>query len=275
LLEIQAGTIIAATRSPEKLADFSRQGVVVRHAHFNDPHSLAAAFAGVDRLLLISTDALGEPGLRLKQHHTAVQAAEVTGVKHVVYTSIVNPGPDSPVAIAPDHAGTEAALTASQLNWTFLRNNLYAELLIPALSQAVKMGQLVRAAGNGRTAYVTREDCARAAAAALAASFNGRRTLDITGPDALSQADLAVMATQITGKPVTYVPVELETIIQNLTTAGLPAPVATMIASFDAGIAQGKFGAISDAVQQLTGHTPMHVQDFLAAHRDTLLPVPA
>jgi len=269
---MDTGTVIAATRSPEKLADFSRQGVVVRHADFNDPNSLAEAFAGVDRLLLISTDATGEPGLRLKQHRTAVQVAEDAGVKHVLYTSIVNPGPDSPAAVAPDHEGTEAALTASKLNWTFLRNNLYADLLIPGLSQAVKMGKLVRAAGNGKTAYVTREDCAQAAAAALASSFDGRRALDITGPDALSQSDLAEMAAQITGKPVTYIPVDLETQIQNLVAVGFPPPAANMIASFDAGIAQGKFGTVSDAVQQLTGRKPISIKDFLTAHREALLP---
>lgn len=272
LLEAQAGTIIAATRSPEKLADLSQQGVIVRHADFNDPASLAEAFAGVDRLLLISTDALSEPGLRLRQHQTAVTAAAAAGVNHVVYTSLVNPEPDSPVLIAPDHYGTEQALAASNLNWTVLRNNIYAEMLIPTLSQAVQSGQLFSAAGQGKTAYVTREDCARAAAAALAADFDGRRTLNVTGPQALSRADLAQIATQITGKPVTYIPLELEAMIQGMVGAGLPRFVAEMFASFDTGVAQSKFEAVSQAVAELTGRQPAHLADFLTAHKDQLLP---
>lgn len=272
LLEAQAGTIIAATRSPEKLADLSQQGVIVRHADFDDPASLAEAFAGVDRLLLISTDALGEPGLRLRQHQTAVKAAETAGVNHVVYTSLVNPGPDSPVLIAPDHHGTEMALAASKLNWTVLRNNIYAEVLIPSLSQAVHTGQLFSAAGKGKTAYVTREDCAQAAAAALAADFDGRRTLNVTGPEAVSRTDLAAIATQITGKPVTYIPLELEAMIQGMVGAGLPHFVAELLASFDTGIAQDKFSAVSNAVQELTGRQPARLADFLTAHKDQLLP---
>lgn len=272
LLEAQAGTIIAATRSPEKLADLSQQGVIVRHADFDDPASLAEAFAGVDRLLLISTDALGEPGLRLRQHQTAVKAAEAAGVNHVVYTSLVNPGPDSPVLIAPDHHGTEMALAASKLNWTVLRNNIYAEVLIPTLSQAAQTGQLFSAAGQGKTAYVTREDCARAAAAALASDFDGRRTLNVTGPEALSRTDLATIATQLTGKPVAYIPLESEAMIQGMVGAGLPRFVAELLASFDTGIAQGKFSAVSNAAQELTGRQPAHMADFLTAHKDQLLP---
>lgn len=275
LLEAQAGTIIAATRSPEKLADFARQGAMVRQADFNDPASLSAAFAGVDRLLFISTDAVGEPGLRLKQHQTAVKAAAEAGVSHVIYTSLVNPEPDSPVLIAPDHYGTEQALAASNLNWTVLRNNIYAEVLVPTLSQAVQTGQLFSAAGEGKTAYVTREDCARAAAAALASDFNGRRTLDITGPEALSRADLAAIATHLTGKPVTYVLLELEAMIQGMINAGLPRFVADMLASFDTGIAQDKFSAVSHAVQELTGRQPIRVADFLAAQKSALLSSPS
>jgi NAD(P)H dehydrogenase (quinone) len=274
LLEAKAGTVIAATRSPEKVADLSQHGVEVRRADFDDPASLTEAFTGVDRLLLISTDAIGEPGWRLRQHQTAVTAAENVGVSHIVYTSLINPGPDSPVLIAPDHHGTETALAASTLNWTVLRNNVYAEVLIPTLSRAVQTGQLFSAAGEGKTAYVTREDCARTAAAALAAAFNGRRTLDITGPEALSRADLAALATQITEKPVAYIPLELDAMIQGMVGAGLPRFVAEMLASFDTGIAQGKFSAVSTAVQELTGRQPIRVADFLAAQKDALLPAP-
>ncbi len=160
LLEARAGTIIATTRTPEKLADFSAQGVLVRQADFNDPASLSEAFAGVDRLLLISTDVLGEPGLRLRLHRAAIKAAQEAGVSHVVYTSLVGPGPDSPVLFAPDHYGTETALADSTLDWTVLRNNIYAEILLGSLGQAMQTGQLFSAAAQGKTAYVTREDCA-------------------------------------------------------------------------------------------------------------------
>lgn len=271
LIEAQAGTIIAATRTPEKLADLSARGVIVRQADFDNPSSLAAAFVGVDRLLLVSTDAVGTPGQRLKQHRAAVKAAEEAGVSHVVYTSLMNPGPDSPVLLAPDHHGTETALADSKMEWTVLRENLYSENLISALGQAVQMKNLFSAAADGKAAYITREDCARSAAAALVSTFTGRWTLDITGPEALSQADLAAIATRITGQQVTYIPLKLEVLIQNMVAAGLPRPLAEAYASFDTAIAQGKLGTVSSAVEDLTGRKPTSVADFLSARREALL----
>ena len=169
LLEAKAGTIIAATRTPAKLADLEARGVIVRHADFDNPASLTKAFEGVNRLLLISTDVLGQPGYRLNQHRTAVKAAEDAGVNHVVYTSLMNPGPDSPVLLAPDHHGTETALAESKMGWTSLRENLYAETLLGSVSRAIQMGQHFSAAGDGKAAYITREDVARAAQPRLVA----------------------------------------------------------------------------------------------------------
>lgn len=275
LLETETGPVIATTRTPEKLQKFSERGVMVRPASFDDPASLRTAFEGADRLLVISTDALGEPGRRINQHRAAVKAAGDAGVKHILYTSISNPTPDTPVILAADHRATEEAIMATTMGWTFLRNNIYTETLLFALAQAVQTGQLFSAAGDGKTAYVTREDCARAAAAALASSFDGHRALDITGPEALSQADLARITTELTGRQVTYIPLDLDVRIQGMVTAGLPRPAAEVYASFDAGMAQGYFSGVSTAFEELTGQKPDSVAEFLAAHRDTLLRGPA
>ena len=270
LLEGPHGSIIATTRSPAKLADFAARGVIVRAADFDDADDLPAAFAGADRLLLISAEDAVTPGRRIQQHRNAVAAAQSAGVSHVVYTGIVNPTPESPVGVNADHAGTEAALAASTMGWTIIRENIYADMLPDTLARAVQMGQLFSAAGDGKAAYVTREDCARASAAALASAFTGKRTLDITGPDALSQADLAALATTLSGKPVAYVPIPLEALVQGMVAAGLPQPVAEFFATFDAGIAQGYFENVSPDFEQLTGRKPGSVADFLAAHRDAL-----
>lgn len=167
LLEKNAGKIVAGTRTPEKLADLAARGVVVRHADFEDPKSLEAAFAGADRVLIVSTDAIDRPGRRIAQHRAAVAAAVRAGVKHAVYTSMPNPE-TSPVTFAPDHLGTEQALKSSGLTYTILRNCWYTEYLVPGLAAAVAAGKLISATGNGGAPYVTREDCAQAAAAALA-----------------------------------------------------------------------------------------------------------
>lgn len=273
--QVEPTRIIGVTRTPEKLDRFSQYGITVRHASFDDPDAMVKAFTGADRLLLISTDAVGEPGYRLGQHRRAVKAAEQAGVRHVLYTSIAEARPNSPVAVTADHYGTEQALAESKMGYTALRNNIYADLQVFSLARAVQMGQLFSAAGEGRIAYVTREDCARVAAATLADEFEGRRSFDITGPEALSQADLAAIATKITGKQVTYVPIPVEALIEGMVGAGLPRPLAEVYASFDVGTAQGEFSNVSSAVETLTGRPPIRLADLLAAHRDQLLGVSA
>lgn len=270
LLEKGEKAIVAATRAPEKLADLAARGVDARKADFDDPASLATAFTGADRLLLISTDAVMVPGHRINQHRNAVKAAEDAGVKHVIYTSLMNPGPDSPVTLAPDHDATEKALEASTMGWTVLRENVYTEAALGVIKQAIQTGGLYSAAGDGKTAYITREDCAQCAAAVLASSFDGRRTLDITGPEALSRGDLAAIASEISGKTIPYVPLTAEVLAQNLTAAGLPQPVVDLIVSFDVGIAKGQFEVVTNTVEELTGRKPAGVADFVAAQRAAL-----
>ena len=255
-----AGRIIAGTRTPEKLADLSARGVEVRYADFHDPASLQTAFQGADRLLLISTDQLDG---RTRQHVNAVEAADSVGVKHVVYTSIIN-ATDTPVTLADSHAATEAALEASKMGWTVLRSNIYLEQAATSLQQALQFGgKLYSAAADGRQAFIAREDCARAAASALLSNFEGRRTLDITGSEALSQADLAAIATQITGTPVEYVPLPLDVHKQNLSNAGLPPFVVDLVASFDQATAEGKFENVSPDFKALTGRDPRRALDVL------------
>lgn len=271
LLEAKAGHIIAATRSPEKLADLAGRGVEVRRADFDEPASLAAAFAGVDRLLLISTDVVGEPGRRLAQHRAAVTGAIQAGVKHVVYTSLTRPEPGTPITIAGDHHGTEQALAASPLDWTILRNNVYTDVLLMSLPQAVAMGQLVAAAEDGGVGYVTREDCARVAAAALASPAMGRITLDITGPEVITYAELARITSEISGQAVSYVNIAPEAMQNILVGAGLPPSYAEALVSFQTATAQGFLSLSTNAVVELTGTAPQSVHDFLLAHREALL----
>ncbi len=267
LLEANAGTIVATTRSPEKLAAFAEKGVIVRQANFSDPASLTKAFEGVDRLLLISTDTMG---VRLAQHIAAVKAAEESGVKHILYTSIANVSATSTAQVAPEHYGTEQALIGSKMGYTFLRNNIYTDMLLGTLGQAISSGTLYAASGDGKIGYVTREDCARAAAAALADGFDGRRSLDITGPEALSQYDIAQIASSISGSPVTYVPLTLEAAINGMVSAGLPQFVAELLGSFDAATAKGELDVVTNAVEELTGRKPTSVAEFLTANKQAL-----
>lgn len=269
LLAQNAGTIIAATRNPDKLADLKDQGVIVRHADFDDPDSLAKAFSGVDRLLLISTDVLGEGDKRLKQHQVAVKAADEAGVKHVVYTSLAS-ADESPILFAPDHAGTEQALESSSMGYTISRNNIYMDLLPYSIAQAYNMGGLFSTTGDHKIAYITREDCAKAAATALASSFEGRRILEISGGEAYSQPEIAEIASSLTGKPLPVVPIDLETSINGMVSAGLPRPLAEIYASIDTARNQDTLSTVTDNFKALTGEEATSLPDFLAANKASL-----
>ncbi|HEX4340531.1 MAG TPA: SDR family oxidoreductase [Polyangiaceae bacterium] len=262
--------IIATTRSPDKLADFAARGVEVRAADFEQGASLDDAFKGADRMLLISTDALDRPGRRLEQHVAAIAAAKKAGVRHVVYTSLTNPGPESLVTIAPDHRETEAALAEASFGHTILRNNFYTEYLLPGLPYAVKSGGFANAYGNGGVGYVSREDCARIAGAALAADFDGRAVHDVTGPAAITQTELAAIVSELTGRKVTYTAIDGATSKAHLVAAGLPAPVADLLVSFELAGAKGQLAVASTAVETLIGKKPISVRDFLTKNVEAL-----
>ncbi len=270
LLETDAGPIIATTRTPEKLASLAERGVEIRKADFTTSASLARAFEGAHRMLLISTGDLFPEGLRLSQHRTAIEAAVDAGVQHVVYTSGPAPYPTPKGSLISDHYWTEQALAASPLEWTILRHHLYTETLIGALAAALKFGELASSAGDGGNNYVTREDCARADAAALASDWRSRRILDVTGPEPVTQAELARIASELTGRPLRYKKLTRDEHAQILTSAGLPPFLVDALLSFNQAAARGYHAVTAPTVAELTGRPPTSVKTFLAAHRDQL-----
>ncbi|OUS05410.1 NAD(P)-dependent oxidoreductase [Rhodobacterales bacterium 52_120_T64] len=272
LIEAGAGPIIAITRSPEKLADLADKGVEARKGDFNDAATLGAAFAGGKRMLIISTDDL-EPGKRLAAHSNAIAAAKEAGIEHIVYTSLVSPVAGNPVTFTPDHKDTEAMIMASGATYTILRNNLYADLLLMGGGQSIGMGQHFAAAAQGRTGYVTRADCARAAAVALMQETESR-TLDITGPAAITQGDVAAIFSEISDKDIPYIPISNDDLRQAMVGNGLPDFMAVAFASFDEAMAQGYMDIASDDLAELTGEPGQSVRDFLIENKAALLAPP-
>ncbi|MEJ0012689.1 MAG: SDR family oxidoreductase [Bauldia sp.] len=265
---LQAGgakRIVGFTRDPDKAGELAASGVELRRADFGDPAHLGAQLAGVERLLVISTDTLGG---RAELQVAAIDAAVKAGVRHLLYTSITNPYPDTnPSAVIPNsHYWTEVRMAASGVDFSFLRNNLYTDYLIPVAQQAVASGTLYHAAGAGRRAYVTREDCAGAAAAALLTA-EGKHVIDVSGPEALSGDDLAAILSKVSGKPVKAVSIPSEALVAGMVQAGMPAEFGGVMAHFDSDAAKGLLGVVSGDVERLTGHKPRSVADFLAAHK--------
>lgn len=267
---IAPGKLIVTTRNADKLADLAGRGVVVRTASFDDEAALAKAFAGAERLLIVSTDALDLEGTRLAQHRRAISAAAKAGVGHVLYTSLPNPE-TSAVLFAPDHAGTEKAIADSTIpGWTILRNNWYFENLFHSIPRALQSGQWYTANGSGQIAHIARGDLARAAAAALASTDKSKKTFTLTGKEAMTTADIAKRISAATGKPLAVVDVPLEGLIKGMRDAGLPEPVARIFASFDAAIARGDLAGVTSDYRTLTGSDPQSFDSWLSANAGAL-----
>ena len=253
LTTVDPAEVVLLTRDPAKLADYAERGADVRAADFSKPDELVEAFAGVERVLLISTDAVGA---RVEGHLAAIDAAVKAGVRHMAYTSVSGPTADNPAGVVADHAATEDALRESGLAWTMLRNNLYADMQVDSVAQAAATGQLVTNTGDGGAAYVTRADCAAVAAGVLTGEGHEGKAYDVTGPHAYTAADLAELATQKSGKPVDVVQVDDEAYTAGLVSAGLPDFIAPLLTSFGTATRLGKLATVTDVVEQVGGRKP-------------------
>ena len=258
LLDTQTPDVVLVTRTPEAVREL---GAEVRHGDFDDPASLDAAFAGATKVLLVSLPTIGA---RVPQHKAAIAAAKRAGAQLIAYTSIVNPGPENPSAVAAEHRETEEAILASGLAYTFLRNNLYADLQTGAAQAAIASGRLVTNAGAGRTGYVTREDCAAVAAAVMRTDGHENQAYDVTGPEALDADDLAKLYSELGGAPVEVVHVDDDGYATGLVEhAGMPRHVAEIYATFGAATRNGVLDVTTDVVERLTGRSPATVRSVL------------
>jgi NAD(P)H dehydrogenase (quinone) len=267
--KVPAARLVAATRDPSKLADLAAKGVATRKADFDDAAALEAAFQGIDRLLIISTDALAVPGQRLKQHTAAINATVKAGVKHIAYTSM--PSPDkSLVTFAPDHLGTENAIKASGLAYTILRDAWYMDNYLHGMPHNLQSGTWYTSSGDGKVPNISREDCALAIAAALASGSSDSATYTLTGSESLNASQIAAIVSEAAGKPLTAVAVTDEQLGQGMRGAGLPDFVADMLVSADANIRAGNFDLVTSDFTKLTGKQPETLKAFFVAHKAAL-----
>ncbi|QKD03248.1 SDR family oxidoreductase [Mesorhizobium loti] len=269
--KVPAAKIIATTRTPANLADLAARGVTVREANFDDQASVAKAFAGADRVLIISTNELAIQGKRRQQQLAAVAAAKQAGVGHLHYTSMPNTEPGSAVAFAPDHYDTEQAIKASGIPYTIFRNGWYDENLFMAAPQILASGHWYTSAGDGAISYGARDDYAAAIAAGLASDASDSTTYTLTGPKAYTTAEVAALITEVTGKPIQIVQLSDEALTEGIKAAGLPEPIAKVLVSFDAATRAGDLGMVTDSVEKLSGRKSVPLKQFLETNKAALL----
>jgi len=238
-------------------------GAAVATGSYDDAEGLRRAFEGADALLMVSAS---EAADRMRLHATAVDAAVAAGVERIVYTSFLAAGPECTFTFGRDHWHTEEHIKASGLRHTFLRDNIYLDLL-PRMAGAD--GVIRGPAGDGRVAAVTRDDVADVAVAVLLGDGHDGRTYDLTGPEALSMDEVARVLSEASGRTVTYQAETLEEAYASRASYGAPDwEVAGWVTSY-AAIANGELERVSDAVATVTGHPPTGLADYLRRNPDS------
>ena len=257
---VPASDIIALVRTDAAAAGFAAKGIATRIGDYDDRDSLHTAFAGVDRLLLISSSAVGE---RVRQHGNVITAAKDAGVGFIAYTSILN-AQASNMALAAEHKQTEDAIKAAGIPYSFLRNGWYSENITMTLPQDLQLGQHFGAAGDGKFATATRNDYAEAAAVVLAGGHDGQ-VLELAGDTAFTLAEFAATVSEVAGKPVTYTDMPEDAFAAALTSAGIPAGFAGILADSDAQAAKGALFNDSKTLSGLIGRPTEGIKDTIAA----------
>lgn len=242
--------IVAAVRDPGKAADLADQGVLVRHADYNDPASLDAAFEGASKVLLISSNELGS---RVAQHRNVIDAAARAKVGLLAYTSVLR-ADRSTLALAAEHRATEDAIRAAGVPYTLLRNGWYVENYTGTLAGAVAHGALVGSAGEGRIAGASREDYAEAAAVVLTSAGPVEQVYELAGDTAFTLAELAAEVSRQSGKQIPYNNLPKQDYMALLLQIGLPAPLAELLVDSDTEAAKGALFDDGKVLSKLIGH---------------------
>lgn len=230
--KVSADKIVALVRTPVKAADL---GVEAREFDYTKPSSLTASLKGIDKLLLISGNELGQ---RLPQHKAVIEAAKQAGVKQLVYTSILH-ADSSSLGLAEEHLATEIALKASGLGYTILRNGWYTENYAGSAKGAIGAGTFIGCAGDGKIASAARIDYAEAAALVLASEGHENKIYELAGDTAYTLTELAAEISRQTGKTIPYNNLTETQYADILKSFGLPEGIAHMLADSDTGASKG------------------------------------
>jgi NAD(P)H dehydrogenase (quinone) len=249
--------IVAISRTPQSVP----ARTAGRFGDYDQPESLAQAYAGLDRLLIITTVA-AEPGKRGAQNVAAIDAAVKAGVKHIVFMSGVSTRREEEPARGASYWRGEQHLIATAPAWTILRMNFYAESFVQLAQAALRQGVLAGLAEN-RAAFVARDDVAAAAAGILIGEGHAGAIYNATGPERLSGAERAGLIADITGRPLAFRVITEEQLRAGLTQAGLPTAAVNIVAGIQASFASGAFDIVTGDIERLGGRPAKPLRDVL------------
>lgn len=258
---VGAANVAAVVRDPAKAGALFPAGVSVRTADYDQPATLDSAFAGAERLLLISSNAVGS---RTAQHRNAIEAAVRAGVRRIAYTSLLHADRSS-LGLAEEHRQTESLLAASGLPHSLLRNGWYNENYVAGIAGALAQGKFHGAAAAGRISGASRQDYAEAAVVALVEDEAPLTVHELAGDEAFTLTEFAAELSRQSGRDIPYVDLPEAGYRQLLEAAGLPAPFAALLADSDAGAAAGALFDEGRALSRLIGRPTTPIAASIAA----------
>lgn len=261
LKKVPANEIIAAVRSPEKAADLQALGVTLRAADYSQPETLQSAFAGVDKLLLISSSEVGQ---REVQHKAVIDAAKAAGVGFIAYTSLLH-ADTSPLGLGVEHRATEAQLKASGIPFALLRNGWYTENYAASIAPALAHHAFIGAVGEGRIASAARADYAAAAAEVISRDDQAGKVYELAGDDSYTLAQFSAEIAKQSGEQVDYINLPQAEFAAALKGAGLPEGLSEMLADSDAGAEKGGLFDESHTLSKLIGRPTTPYADVIKA----------
>lgn len=256
-----AAQLVAAVRTPSRVKDLAERGLQIRLADYDQPDTLATAFKGVEKLLLISSN---EVGRRAPQHKAVIDAAKGAGVKLLVYTSILH-ADVSPLGLASEHKETEAFLKNSGLPFVILRNGWYSENYAAGIPAALQHGAILGCAGDGLIASAARADYAAAAAAALTLESQAGKIYELAGDEAYTLTQLAEEISRQSGKTIAYRNLSEADYKTVLLRAGLPEGLAALLSDSDSGASKGGLFDDSKQLSQLIGRPTTRLREVVKA----------
>jgi NAD(P)H dehydrogenase (quinone) len=255
LKSVPASELVAAVRSPEKVEDLAKLGVQVRKADYTQPSTLETAFTGADKVLLISSNEVGQ---RAPQHANVIAAAKTAGVGLLAYTSILH-ADTTPLSLRSEHKQTEAKLAESGVPYVLLRNGWYTENYAAGIPAALEHGVILGSAGEGRISSAARADYAAAAAAVLLADHQAGNVYELAGDEAYTLSGFAAEVSKQSGKTINYQDMPEAEYANALKGIGLPEGLADMLADADVGASKGGLFDGSKTLSKLIGRptTPL------------------
>jgi NAD(P)H dehydrogenase (quinone) len=262
---VPANEIAVAVRNIAKAQRFAERGIEIRHGDYADPASLPGAFGGADQLLLVSSNDPSADALSL--HRTAIDAAVTAGVGRILYTSHQGAAPNTPFSPGRDHFATEQLLAESGIAWTSLRNGFYAHSL-HWLMGPWRETDRISVPADGPVSWTARQDVAEAAAIILASNGAYQGPTTLTASTAPTFEEIAVIASELTGRTVERVVMDQEEWVAAQITAGQTEFVARFTLPMYQAAYEGFFAGVDPLLGALLGHEPRTVRDLLAEPTD-------